>query len=197
MTSSKQSKTKKPREAAGLVGSAAGAHHEGKEISQEKTDKVCSCAIFAAGCFWGVEETFRQLPGVLSTEVGYTGGHTEHPTYEAVCTDQTGHAEAVKIEFDPTQITYQTLLQVFFDNHNPTTRNQQGPDFGSQYRSAIFYSSPAQKKAAEAAVEAAGKSGNWGGRPVVTQIVPAGEFTRAEDYHQKYLMKRGLGSCHL
>lgn len=154
-------------------------------------------AIFAAGCFWGVEETFRQLPGVIGTEVGYTGGHVENPTYEQVCTDQTGHAEAVKITFDPAVIAYGKLLDVFFANHNPTCLNYQGPDFGSQYRSAIFYDSPVHKAIAEETVERERRSGKWGGRPVVTQIVPAVPFYSAEDYHQKYLMKRGLGSCHI
>jgi peptide-methionine (S)-S-oxide reductase len=152
-------------------------------------------AVFAAGCFWGVEETFRVLPGVLSTEVGYTGGHTENPTYEAVCTDETGHAEALRIVFDPAQISYEHLLKIFFENHNPTTKDQQGPDFGSQYRSAIFFTTPKQQSKAQTMKETVGASGQWK-YPIVTEITPAGTFWPAEAYHQKYLQKRGLGSCH-
>ncbi len=153
-------------------------------------------ATFAAGCFWGVEEMFRVLPGVISTAVGYTGGDMKDPTYEAVCNSDTGHAEAVQIVFDPTQITYDDLLKLFWDNHNPTTRNQQGPDFGSQYRSAIFYHTDEQKKAAEDAIKSLEAAKRWR-QPIVTQVVPAQTFYPAEDYHQKYLMKRGLGSCHI
>lgn len=153
-------------------------------------------AILAAGCFWGVEETFRVLPGVVSTEVGYTGGHTENPIYETVCTDQTGHAEALKIVFDPTKISYAELLKVFFANHNPTTKNQQGPDFGSQYRSAIFCTTPEQEKIAHDAILKEDASGIWK-HPVVTEITKATTFYSAEAYHQKYLQKRGLGSCHI
>ncbi len=157
---------------------------------------VTDTAIFAAGCFWGVEETFRILPGVLSTEVGYIGGHTEFPTYETVCNGDTGHAEAIKIIFDPSQISYAELLKIFFANHNPTTKDQQGPDFGSQYRSAIFCTTPEQEKIAKAAKEKEDASGTWN-HPVVTEISPAGPFTSAETYHQKYLQKRGMGSCHI
>lgn len=153
-------------------------------------------ATFGAGCFWGVEEAFRVLPGVLKTEVGYSGGVTEHPTYEAVCTDLTGHAEVVNVTFDPAVIRYEKLLDVFWKNHNPTTMNQQGPDFGSQYRSVIFVHSPEQKKIAEASKKNLEQSGIWK-RPIVTQIEDAKIFTPAEDYHQQYLMKRGLGSCHV
>jgi len=153
-------------------------------------------AIFAAGCFWGVEETFRQLPGVISTEVGYTGGALENPTYEIVCSDTTGHAEAVKVEYDPSKISYEDLLNVFWENHNPTTPNQQGPDFGSQYRSVIFFQDEEQQKLAKQSLEDLEKSGKWK-RPIVTQIIPATTFYSAEDYHQKYLMKRGLDNCHI
>jgi peptide-methionine (S)-S-oxide reductase len=153
-------------------------------------------ATFGAGCFWGVEETFRVLPGVLSTAVGYAGGSTENPNYEAVCTDLTGHAEVVQIVFDPAVIAYEKLLDVFWKNHNPTTSNQQGPDFGSQYRSVIFTHSQEQKKIAEASKIALESSGMWK-RPIVTQIVDATQFYPAEEYHQQYLKKRGLGSCHL
>jgi peptide-methionine (S)-S-oxide reductase len=151
-------------------------------------------ATFAAGCFWGVEETFRNLKGVLSTTVGYAGGTKESPTYEDVCTDKTGHAEVVEVEFDPSQITYDELLDVFWSNHNPTTLNRQGPDVGTQYRSVIFYHSPEQKSAAEASKQKIDSSGRFG-RPVVTQIEPAPAFWRAEEYHQRYLQKRGKSRC--
>jgi peptide-methionine (S)-S-oxide reductase len=152
-------------------------------------------ATFAAGCFWGVEELFRQIPGVLSTQVGYTGGQLAKPTYKDVCSDSTGHAEAVEIEFDPAKVNYDALLKVFWENHDPTTPNRQGPDFGSQYRSAVFYHSDAQRKAAEKFKEELEKSGRFR-RPIVTQIVPAPEFWPAEEYHQKYLEKRGAARCH-
>lgn len=152
-------------------------------------------ATFAAGCFWGVEERFRQLPGVSSTTVGYTGGTTKNPTYEQVCTDRTGHAEAVEIEFDPQQVSYEQLLEVFWSSHNPTTKNRQGPDVGSQYRSAVFYHNEAQRDAAEATRDKLTESGKFRA-PIVTEIVPASGFYPAEDYHQQYLAKRGLGSCH-
>ena len=152
-------------------------------------------ATFAAGCFWGVEELFRTTQGVLSTAVGYTGGKTPNPTYEKVCRDTTGHAEAVQIEFDPSQVSYQKLLDLFWDNHNPMTKNRQGPDVGSQYRSAIFYHTPEQKKLAEESKSARKKSGRYP-QPIVTEIVSAQTFYHAEDYHQQYLHKRGMGSCH-
>ena len=151
-------------------------------------------ATFAAGCFWGVEATFRALPGVISTRVGYIGGQTENPTYKQVCTDRTGHAEAVEVTFDPAKISYGKLLPVFWENHDPTTLNRQGPDWGSQYRSAIFYHSPEQEAEARASVAEAQKKQK---RPIVTQIVPAGTFYEAEDYHQQYLEKRGLAHCHI
>ena len=151
-------------------------------------------AMFGAGCFWGVEETFRNLKGVLSTAVGYAGGTKENPTYEDVCTDKTGHAEVVEVEFDPSQIAYDELLDVFWSNHNPTTLNRQGPDVGTQYRSVIFYRSPGQKSAAETSREKINMSGRFQ-RPVVTQIEPAPAFWRAEEYHQRYLQKRGQTRC--
>jgi peptide-methionine (S)-S-oxide reductase len=151
-------------------------------------------ATFGAGCFWGVEETFRNLKGVLSTAVGYAGGTKENPTYEDVCTDKTGHAEVVEVEFDPSQITYNELLDVFWSNHNPTTMNRQGPDVGTQYRSVIFYHSPVQKSTAEASRQKIDTSGRFR-RPVVTQIEPAPTFWRAEEYHQRYLQKRGKSHC--
>jgi peptide-methionine (S)-S-oxide reductase len=152
-------------------------------------------ATFAAGCFWGVEETFRQTPGVLDTTVGYTGGQTADPTYEQVCTDRTGHAEAVEVDYDPAKVTYGDLLKVFWDNHDPTTRNRQGPDVGTQYRSAIYYHSPEQKTEAEASRAALDASGRFR-RPIVTEIVPAVTFYPAEEYHQQYLAKRGRTHCH-
>lgn len=153
-------------------------------------------ATFGAGCFWGVEETFRQIPGVTATAVGYMGGSVAQPTYEQVCTDRTGHAEVVQVQFDPAVVRYETLLQVFFDNHNPTTLNRQGPDIGTQYRSAVFYHSPAQQAQAEAAKAALQASGRFA-RPIVTEITPAGTFWQAEEYHQQYLAKRGQSHCHI
>jgi len=152
-------------------------------------------ATFAAGCFWGVEETFRRAPGVVATAVGYTGGRTESPTYEDVCSDETGHAEAVEVEYDPEKIPYGRLLEIFFQNHDPTTLNRQGPDVGSQYRSAIFFHSPEQEREARSAKDALERSGRFR-RPIVTDIVPAAEFYRAEEYHQRYLEKRGTSHCH-
>src|SRR6266850_8615261 len=151
-------------------------------------------ATFGAGCFWGVEETFRQLPGVSSTAVGYAGGAKENPTYEDVCSDATGHAEVVEVEFDPAEIAYTKLLDVFWSNHNPTTLNRQGPDVGTQYRSAIFYHSAEQKAAAKVSKEKLDQSGRFR-QPVVTQIGPAPTFWRAEEYHQRYLQKRGKSHC--
>ena len=153
-------------------------------------------ATFGAGCFWGVEATFRQVPGVLSTQVGYSGGKTDHPTYEDVCSDDTGHAEVVEVTYDPAKVGYDKLLDIFWDNHNPTTLNRQGPDIGTQYRSAIFYHSPEQQQLAEASKAKLSASGRFS-RPVVTEISPALPFWRAEEYHQQYLEKRGLASCHI
>jgi peptide-methionine (S)-S-oxide reductase len=150
-------------------------------------------ATFAAGCFWGVEQYFRQIPGVLDAVVGYTGGSTANPTYEQVCTDHTGHAEALEITFDPARVSYDQLLDQFWKMHDPTTLNRQGPDVGTQYRSAVFYHSPEQKAAAEASKQRV--QANFK-RPVVTEIVPTAPFYRAEEYHQRYLEKRGMGACH-
>ena len=149
-------------------------------------------ASFAAGCFWGVEETFRCLNGVVSTSVGYMGGEFENPTYEDVCTGRTGHAETVEVVYDPSIISYDELLTVFWKNHDPTTQDRQGPDIGSQYRSVIFYHSEEQKNLANQSKKEIQNSFN---REVVTQIVPATEFYMAEDYHQQYLAKRGRKSC--
>lgn len=154
-----------------------------------------SKATFAAGCFWGVEEAFRKIKGVSSTTVGYTGGTTKNPSYKDVCTGATGHAEAVEVEFDPAQVSYRELLAAFFQNHNPTTLNSQGPDFGTQYRSAIFVHDAEQEAAARDSVAVLENSGIFK-RPIVTQIKPASDFYRAEDYHQQYLSKRGASSCH-
>jgi peptide-methionine (S)-S-oxide reductase len=151
-------------------------------------------ATFAAGCFWGVEVAFRNTPGVTGAVVGYTGGHTERPTYEQVCMDKTGHAEAVEVTFDPAEISYEKLLQAFWDLHDPTQVNQQGPDVGSQYRSAIFYHSPEQEQIATASKGALEKSGKYQ-KLIATEIAPAGPFWVAEDYHQRYLEKRGLATC--
>jgi len=153
-------------------------------------------ATFAAGCFWGVEEAFRTMTGVLSTEVGYTGGHTENPTYKDVCSDGTGHAEAVHITFDPTQVSYEQLLGKFWSIHNPTTLNRQGPDIGSQYRSVIFYHTDEQKKLAKESKEKLGTSGAHKD-PIVTEIVPTKPFYRAEEYHQQYVAKGGVAACHI
>ncbi len=153
-------------------------------------------ATFAAGCFWGVEAAFRQVPGVTATRVGYTGGTTTNPTYKQVCTDRTGHAEAVEVSYDPARVSYDDLLRVFWENHDPTQRNRQGPDIGTQYRSAIFYHDPEQEAAARASQERLERSGAHK-RPIVTEIVPAGIFYQAEDYHQQYLEKRGLATCRI
>ncbi len=148
-------------------------------------------ATFGAGCFWGVEAAFRKMKGVKSTAAGYMGGTTQSPTYEAVCTDTTGHAEVVQVEFDPAEVSYDDLLSVFWKSHNPTELNRQGPDVGTQYRSAIFYHAEEQKKIAENS-----KAALQYPKPVVTEISPAGTFYKAEDYHQQYLEKRGLDACH-
>jgi peptide-methionine (S)-S-oxide reductase len=153
-------------------------------------------ATFAAGCFWGVEATFRQLPGVTATRVGYTGGHFADPTYKDVCSDRTGHAEAVEVEYDPAKLSYEKLLEVFWENHDPTQFNRQGPDYGSQYRSAIFFHTPEQESEARLSKEQLEKSGRFK-KAIVTQIVPAVTFHPAEDYHQQYLEKRGLATCHI
>ena len=153
-------------------------------------------AIFAAGCFWGVEATFRALPGVTATRVGYTGGNTVNPTYKEVCTDRTGHAEAVEVTYDPAKLSYDKLLEVFWENHDPTQVNRQGPDYGTQYRTAIFYTSPEQEAAAKASKQALEQSHRFS-KPIATQIVPEVTFYEAEEYHQQYLEKKGLASCHI
>lgn len=161
------------------------------------TERVTEKATFGAGCFWGVEAAFAALPGVVSTAVGYEGGALDKPTYKDVCTDQTGHAEVVELDFDPAQISYDQILDAFFQLHDPTTMNRQGPDWGTQYRSAIFFHSPEQEAAARAKIEALTASGRFKPKRIVTQVVPAQTFWLAEEYHQRYLEKRGLSSCHI
>src|SRR5581483_9350366 len=153
-------------------------------------------ATFAAGCFWGVEAEFRKIRGVTSTAVGYEGGHTTNPSYQHVCTDKTGHAEVVLVEYDPEQVTYEELLNDFWENHDPTQVNRQGTDVGTQYRSAIFFHTEEQKRVAEASKSDRSSSGRYR-RPIATEILPAQPFWRAEEYHQQYLEKRGLASCHI
>jgi peptide-methionine (S)-S-oxide reductase len=150
-------------------------------------------ATLGAGCFWGVEATYRRLAGVKSTQVGYMGGAMKNPSYKQVCTDSTGHAEVLEVTFDPEVISYHDILEVFWENHNPTTLNRQGPDVGTQYRSAIFTHSPEQEAEAKASRDAAQARFP---RPIVTKITPATEFWKAEEYHQQYLEKRGLSQCH-
>ena len=157
---------------------------------------VTELATFGAGCFWGVEVTFRNTAGVKDALVGYLGGTLANPTYKDVCTGRTGHAEVVQVEYDPAEVTYDKLLDVFWANHNPTTLNRQGPDVGTQYRSAIFYHTPEQKKLAEESKARLGASGRFR-NPIVTDITAASTFYPAEDYHQRYLEKRGLASCHV
>lgn len=153
-------------------------------------------ATFAAGCFWGVEEGFRAIDGVKETAVGYEGGHTERPSYQDVCTDLTGHAEVVQVEYDPQKVSYGTLVDAFFAMHDPTQVNRQGPDVGTQYRSAIFFHTPEQEQAAREAKDKLAASHRFA-KPIATEIVPAQTFWKAEDYHQKYLAKRGLSHCHI
>jgi peptide-methionine (S)-S-oxide reductase len=153
-------------------------------------------ASFAAGCFWGVEARFREVPGVLDAISGYMGGHSDNPNYKQVCSGDTGHAEAVQVTFDDEQVSYSELLDLFFDMHNPTTLNRQGPDFGSQYRSVAFWHDPQQRDLAEQRIRELNASGKWSS-PIVTQVVPASRFWRAEEYHQRYFEKNGGGFCHV
>jgi peptide-methionine (S)-S-oxide reductase len=168
-------------------------------MSEEKTiqedTKKLQVATFAAGCFWGVEEAFSKVNGVKSTMVGYTGGFFDNPTYRDVCTHKTGHAEAVQVQFDPNEVSYDDLLNVFWSIHNPTTKNRQGWDIGSQYRSLIPYHTPEQESLARESKEKLENSGKFRGRGIVTEIVPAPTFYKAEDYHQKYYQKAGGGGC--
>jgi methionine-S-sulfoxide reductase len=153
-------------------------------------------AIFAAGCFWGVQDYFDQVPGVTETEAGYIGGHVDHPSYEAVCTHTTGHAEAVRVVFDPKTVSYETLLKQFFHMHDPTQLNRQGPDVGDNYRSAIFYKDDAQKQAAQSMIEQLDAAGQYK-KPILTTLEPAGKWWPAEDYHQKFTQRTGMGACHV
>jgi len=153
-------------------------------------------ATFGAGCFWGVEVRFQQEPGVTETAVGYEGGKLDNPTYKDVCTDRTGHAEVVDVKFDPAKVSYQRLLDLFFELHDPTQLNRQGPDWGAQYRSVIFFHSPEQEAAAKTTIARLTEQKAFK-KPIVTQVVPAETFWRAEEYHQKYLEKRGAVSCHI
>ena len=154
-------------------------------------------ATFGAGCFWGVEAAFAAIPGVKDTAVGYEGGSKERPSYQDVCTDQTGHAEVVELDFDPAQVSYEQLLDAFFSLHDPTTPNRQGPDWGTQYRSAIFFHSPEQQAQALAKIEQLAAEGRFKPKRIVTKVEPAQTFWRAEEYHQRYLEKRGQASCHI
>jgi peptide-methionine (S)-S-oxide reductase len=153
-------------------------------------------ATFGAGCFWGVEAAFRQIAGVLTTAVGFMGGTVDNPSYRQVCNGNTGHAEVVQVEYDPEQVSYEQLLEVFWRIHDPTTPNRQGPDVGSQYRSVIFFHTPEQKEKALASKAELSDSGRFK-RPIITQIEPAGEFYRAEEYHQRYYEKHGIVGCGL
>jgi peptide-methionine (S)-S-oxide reductase len=154
-------------------------------------------ATFGAGCFWGVEAAFAALPGVTATAVGYEGGKLDNPSYKDVCTDQTGHAEVVELDFDPSTISFEQLLDAFFTLHDPTTMNRQGPDWGAQYRSVVFFHSPEQEQQARAKIEQLTAEGRFKPKRIVTQVVRAETFWRAEDYHQRYLEKRGQTSCHI
>jgi peptide-methionine (S)-S-oxide reductase len=169
---------------------------ESNSTVQVNTKKL-QLATFAAGCFWGVEETFREIKGVKSTLVGYSGGWFENPTYRDVCSGKSGHAEAVQLEFDPNEVSYEDLLEIFWSIHNPTTKNRQGPDIGSQYRSMIAYHTAEQELAAKRSKEDLQRSGKLYGRRIVTEIVSASPFYKAEEYHQKYYQKRGGGSCYI
>jgi peptide-methionine (S)-S-oxide reductase len=153
-------------------------------------------ATFGAGCFWGVEARFSELPGVIDTAVGYEGGVNEHPTYKEVCTDRTGHAEVVELTFDPSRISFEHLLNTFFSLHDPTQVNRQGPDWGTQYRSVVFTHSSAQAAQAKAKIAELNASGSFA-KPIATQVTPATTFWKAEEYHQRYLEKRGMVSCHI
>jgi methionine-S-sulfoxide reductase len=161
-----------------------------------KSKEGLQTAIFAAGCFWGAQYYFDQVPGVVSTEVGYIGGHVDNPSYEAVCNHTTGHAEATKVIFDPKKVSYETLLKQFFRMHDPTQLNRQGPDVGDQYRSAIFYQDESQRQAGRKMIEQLNSSGKFK-KPVVTTLEPSEHFWPAEDYHQKYTEKTGIGACHI
>jgi peptide-methionine (S)-S-oxide reductase len=162
-----------------------------KKVSMNDNYEI---ATFGAGCFWSVEENFRKISGVVETVVGYSGGKLDNPSYEDVCRGSTGHAEVVQVKFDPKKVSYSEILEIFWNNHNPTTLNRQGLDFGDQYRSAVFFHSPEQQEIAEKLKADLGESGKWK-KPIVTEITSASKFFRAEEYHQKYIKKKGGGSC--
>jgi peptide-methionine (S)-S-oxide reductase len=164
--------------------------------ASNEVEPIMEKATFGAGCFWGVEARFQQVPGVVETAVGYEGGKVEKPTYQDVCTDRTGHAEVVELTFDPQKVSYASLLDLFFELHDPTQVNRQGPDWGTQYRTVIFFHSPEQEAIARETIARLGASRHYA-KPIATQVVPATTFWRAEDYHQKYLEKRGAVSCHI
>ena len=166
----------------------------GHEVAEKRPANAVATAAFAAGCFWGSQEDFEKVPGVVNTTVGYMGGTMKHPTYEDVCTDQTGHAETVQVQYDPAKVTYDQLLEIFWTHHDPTTVNRQGPDIGTQYRSVIFYYTPEQKDEATHAIAKLTAAHRFT-RPIVTQVVAATDFWKAEDYHQHYLDKNGLQNC--
>ncbi len=169
----------------------------GGRIDHQKTmEGMTENATFGAGCFWGVEATFREIDGVVNALAGYEGGHTAKPTYKDVCTDRTGHAEVVQVEYDPDKVSYDQLLDVFWKTHDPTQVNRQGPDVGTQYRSVIFFHTPEQEQVARASKAAVEASGRFR-RPIATHIEPARTFYEAEDYHQQYLAKRGVRHCHI
>jgi peptide-methionine (S)-S-oxide reductase len=180
----------------GVIGLILCAGLAARDAQTAETRRPVERATFAAGCFWGVEALFRSVPGVVDTMVGYTGGTVPEPTYEMVSRHGTGHAEAVLVEYDPSQVSYEQLLDVFWGHHDPTTRNRQGPDVGSQYRSAVFTHTPAQQAAAESVKARLDRSGRFKA-PIVTEIAPAGPFYRAEEYHQRYAEKHGGVQCHL
>jgi peptide-methionine (S)-S-oxide reductase len=165
-----------------------------EEAGAKVEDRALATATFGAGCFWGVEAAFREIPGVTATAVGYSGGGLANPTYKDVCSGRTGHAEVLQVEFDPAKVSYEDLLEKFWEIHDPTTPNRQGPDVGTQYRSAIFFHGPEQEAAAIASRERAQSRSK---RPIVTEITPASEFYRAEEYHQRYLEKQGLATCRI
>jgi peptide-methionine (S)-S-oxide reductase len=168
---------------------------QASSLLPSENDNNLNTATFAAGCFWGVEEEFRKVKGVKYTTVGYTGGWLENPSYEHVCSDRTGHAEAIQIMYDPNHVSYENLLEIFWSIHNPTTKDRQGFDYGTQYRSAIFYHTPKQEEIARKSKEELERSGRFKNKRIVTEIVPASSFYKAEEYHQKYYQKKGGGSC--
>ena len=185
---------RKRRAATRLECEHKGPDPQGQQRSNSKV--AIEKATFGAGCFWGVEARFAEMPGVLDTAVGYEGGDLEHPTYKEVCTDRTGHAEVVEVTFDPSRVSYDTLLDAFFAMHDPTQVNRQGPDWGSQYRTVIFTHSDEQAKLAEAKVAELNATGAYR-KPIATRIEPATTFWKAEEYHQRYLEKRGMVHCHI